>query len=188
MAPLLDIVGSFILGGMILIMTTKLNFIISDNSQQANMSLSVQANCVVLSKVLVSDLSKAGYNCNSQKPIRISDSAKIKFYADIDDDGTLDSITYFTGPLTPEYASPNPRHRLLYRTWNTQTTVMNVGLTNMKFTYYDSCGAKTAQESNMRAVKVAMELESVMPNIDTVHAVVHWEQYINPKSFRYVFN
>jgi hypothetical protein len=188
MAAILDIIGSFIFGGIVLIMTTKLNFVLSDNSQQASVGLTTQQNCVVLSKIIENDLSKLGYNVKSTNPFRTYDSTKIKFYGDIDNNGAIDSITYYTGPLTSKSLSPNPRHQLLYRTWNTKTIAMNLGVTKLRFLYYDSSGTKTVLPAKIRAVKVQMDLESVIPNIDTVYSVVHWEQYINPKFFQYTFN
>lgn len=187
MAALLDVIGSFVLGGMILIMSTKLNFVMSDNSQQSNMELATQENCVVVSKMLEVDLSKIGYRSASNAPIKIGDSTKIKFYADIDDNGTVDSVIYSTGPMATGYASTNPRHMLLYRTWNNKTTAMNVGLTRFKIIYYDSLGAEATQLNKIRSMKVSMDLESVLPSVDTVYSIVHWEQYINPKFFRYPF-
>ncbi|HLF14751.1 MAG TPA: hypothetical protein VI932_07670 [Bacteroidota bacterium] len=188
MAAFLDVIGSFVLGGMILIMSTKLNFVMSDNSQQSNMELATQENCVVVSRMLEVDLSKIGYRSSSAAPIKIGDSTNIKFYADIDDNGTVDSVSYFTGPMTAGYASINPRHKLLYRSWNNTTIAMNVGLTRFKITYYDSVGAQAAQLNEIRSMKVSMDVESVLPSVDTVYSIVHWEQYINPKFFRYTFN
>ena len=188
MAAILDIIGSFIIGGIVLIMTTKLNFVLSNNSQQASVGLTTQQNCVVLSKILESDLSKIGYRVSSPNKFVTYDSLKLKFYGDIDDNGTIDSITYYSGPLSSKSQSPNPRHQLVYRTWNTKTVPMNIGLTKLRFFYYDSAGAKTAVQSKIRAIKVSMDFQSVIPNIDTVYSVVHWEQYINPKVFQYTFN
>ena len=188
MAPLIDIIGSFILGGMILIMTTKLNFIISDNSQQANMSLTAQTNCVVVTKILENDFAKLGVNCGTKVPLEITDSTKVRMYTDLGADGTLDSITYDTGPMTAEFLSVNPRHLLIYRTCNTKTTIMNVGCTKMKFAYYDSAGAKTLLPAKVRALRLDLDFESVLPNIDTVYTVIHWQQYLNPKTLRYQFN
>ena len=188
MAPLIDIIGSFILGGMILVMTTKLNFIISDNSQQANMSLTAQTNCVVVTKILENDFANLGINCGTKVPLQITDSTKVKMYTDIGGNGSPDSITFFAGPMTAPFSSANPRHLLLYRMTNTIPTIMNVGCTNIKFLYFDSAGVKTLLPSKVRAVRVALDFESILPNIDTVYTVIHWQQYFIPKTLRYQFN
>lgn len=188
MAAILDIIGSFIIGGIVLIMTTKLNFVLSNNSQQASVGLTTQQNCVVLSKIIENDFSKIGYNVRTGNPFQTIDSTKIKFYGDIDNNGTMDSVTYYTGPLGSQPKLLNPRQQLVYRTWNAKTIAMNLGVTKLRFFYYDSSGTKTTLPARIRAVKVQMDLESVIPNIDTTYAVVHWEQYINPKVFQYTIN
>jgi hypothetical protein len=187
MVAIIDIMASFIIGGIILIMSTKMSVVMSDNGQQANVSLAAQENCVTLSKMLESDLSKTGHK-KFGNPMVITDSTRIKFYADIDDNGTLDSVTYYSGPLTSSFISLNPRHLLMYRTWNTKTTTMNLGVTKFKVLYYDSSGATTTQPSMVRAFRVKMDVESVIPMSDTTYAVVHWEQYIKPKAFQFTFN
>jgi hypothetical protein len=187
MVAIIDIMASFIIGGIILIMSTKLSVVMSDNGQQTNVSLATEQNCVTLSKMIESDLSKTGYK-KTGNPMIVTDSTKIKFYADIDDNGSLDSVSYYSGPLTSAFMSLNPRHKLMYRTWNTKTTTMNLGVTKFNVIYYDSSGAVTTQPSMVRSFKVKMDLESVMPMSDTTFAVVHWEQYIKPKSFQFTFN
>ena len=187
MVAIMDIIGSFIIGGIILIMSTKLSVVMSDNGQQTNVSLAAEQNCVTLSKMLESDLAKAGHRKQSNVMI-VTDSTKIEFYGDIDDDGTVDSVSYSSGPLTSSYISLNPRHRLMYRTWNTTTTTMNLGVTKFNVIYYDSAGVKTSQPNLVRSFKVKMDLESVIPMSDTTYAVVHWEQYIKPKAFQFTIN
>lgn len=188
MVAILDIMASFIIGGIILIMSTKLSAVMSDNGQQTNVSLATQGNAVVLSKMLENDVSKTGYKNTKSSHVITSDSTKVKFYGDIDDNGTLDSITYYSGPLTSPYVSLNPRHKLLYRTLNTKTTTMNLGVTKFNLIYFDASGARTTTPSNVRSMKIMTELESLIPIADTVYAVVHWEQYIKPKVFQYTFN
>jgi hypothetical protein len=187
MVAIIDIMASFIVGGIILVMSTKLGFVISDNGQQANVSLTAQQNCVLLSEMIESDLAKTGYR-KTGYPVATADSAKVKFYGDIDDNGTLDSVTYYSGPMTSAYASLNPRHKLMYRTWNKKTTTMNLGVTSFKIVYYDSAGAKTTVPSRVQSFKVSMDFEGLIPMSDSSYATVHWEQYIKPKVFQFSFN
>jgi hypothetical protein len=188
MKAMVDVIGSFILGGMILVMSTKLNFAISQNSQQANFGLETQENCVVVSKILDNDFGKIGHGAKLATPITISDSSKIRVFGDMDNNGTIDSVTYYTGLLPAGTGTYNTKHKLLYRVQNGKTVAMNVGLTKFNVTYFDSSGNKTTTPANVRAFNVAMELESLVPTTDTMFSVVHWEQYFRPKMYIYTFN
>lgn len=188
---MLDIAGSFIFGGLLLIMSLKLNFYTSDYDHQSTFDLRSQKNSVLAANIIKDDLSKIGFGDKSGMPIRIADTSKIRFYADIDNNGTVDSITYNTAPLTAAYAKNNPHHQLLYRTINASSPIiMNIGITSLKLTYYDSSGTLTGSLKKIKAVKLSMKFESDVKSVgaggkDSVYNTTHLQQYIVPKALHF---
>ncbi len=68
-----------------------------------------------------------------------ADSNSIRFITDVDSDGNVDSISYYTGPISELASTPNPRDRFLYRVVNTETPVgTNLGVTAFNLVYYDA--------------------------------------------------
>ena len=191
MVVLLDIAGSFIFGGLLLLMVTKLNIYTSRSHQQSTFDLHAQENCVQLGKMLENDFYSIGYGVKSGLPIQSAGADSIVFYSDIDNNGTIDAIKYFTKPMPAGYARVNPNHKLLYRKVNAGSAVpMNLGVTKLKLGYYDLAGTKTAVLSDIKAIKISLDVESNFPSVnagggDTVYNAVHWEQFIVPKALHF---
>ena len=73
-----------------------------------------------------------------QKSIILADVDKFKFLADIDKNGTMDTIYYYIGPTSELIYTANPRDRFLYRVVNSEKPAkVNLGVTQFSLTYYD---------------------------------------------------
>ena len=189
MAAILDIMISFVFSGLLLVMGMKLNVYVSSYQQQCVVDLNAQQNCVELGRILENDFYKIGYgDTTGRGSMRIADSTKIRFYADIDNNGSTDSITYYTAKMVTKSKFANPHQMYLYRQVNTLTPVkMNLGLTNLRIQYFNLTGAKVDTLGQIQALKVSLDIESNAKMVnsggkDTVYNKVHWEQYIVPKS------
>ena len=111
------------------------------------------------------------------------------FYGDIDDNGTVDSVYYYTGAIPGGTTNLLiPRHKAIYRKINTGPPIlMNLGITRFNLTYYDSAGAKTLLAGKVRALRVSLDVEGSLQSVsaggrDTVYNTIHWQQYIVPKA------
>lgn len=191
MATLIDLLGSCAFGALAILLAVKLNIYLATTHQQSTFDVVAQQNCVQLGSIIENDFYKIGYGDKSGASIRTADTSSIKFYTDIDNNGTLDSVQYYTGAMGAGSGQINPHHKLLYRKINTKNpTAMKLGMTNFKLTYYDSAGTKTATVSKIRAIKVSLDVESDVKSEgaggqDVVYNVVHWQQFIVPKSFHF---
>jgi len=190
MTTLIDVFGAFVLGGIFLASLFNLNMTISNSNWETTLDLTTQQNCVTTSQIVENDFYKIGWGDTSLtnstvSPITYADTSKITFRCDIDNDGKIDSITYYAGSTAALSSTTNPRDRLLYRIVNNKVTPMNVGCTNFKLTYYDSAGATTNILKKIKALRVVLDFESKDPNQDRVYAGLHWEQYIVPKTLHY---
>ncbi len=148
---MLDIIGSSITFGTLLLMTIRLNGSVNENLQRYNGDLLVQDNIVMVSRMIEYDFRRIGY-CKDPtqfpdptKAIILADSTRIKFYTDLgtpsdpDGDGNLDILYYYLGPTSELSITPNPRDRILYRVENNKPPKgANLGVTEFSLKYFDA--------------------------------------------------
>ena len=146
---ILDVIGSFILFGWLLLSTIRVGTANSENMQSYGGELLVQENLVEITKLLEYDFRKIGYCAEPNrlpdptKAIILADSTQIKFLTDVDltgsgPDGFIDSIYYYLGPTSELAYTANPRDRLLYRVVNNAAAKgANLGVTSFILRYFD---------------------------------------------------
>lgn len=144
---LLDIIGSIIIGGILLNILLRLTDSSAEKTLNYSGELSLQQALVTVAQIIEHDFRKMGYCANWQNfpdPTRAiiqADTSLIRFYTDIDNNGNIDSIRYYLGPTSECANTPNPRDRKLYRVVNTETPqTSNVGVTQFYLTYFDAYG------------------------------------------------
>ncbi|MCC6397377.1 MAG: hypothetical protein IT282_10190 [Bacteroidetes bacterium] len=198
---IIDIVGSFILFGWLLLTTIRMGVANSENMQTYGGELLVQENLVEVTKLLEYDFRKIGFCMEPNRipdPTRaivLADSTRLKFLTDVDltgsgPDGNVDSIYYFLGPVSELSSTMNPRDRLLYRVVNNESPKgSNLGVTSFRFRYFDSMGneiglpitgndlqrIQTIQISLIVENVVAGELVETAP-INTQYSSAFWQQ------------
>lgn len=145
-SSLIDVIGSFIVAGVLLLMGLQLNATANEVKAVYSQNYNLQTNLTTVVSMLESDFNKIGYCRNWMKvadptqSIRVADSNRIRFRTDYDNNGTLDSITYWVGPTSELLDTPNPFDRYLYRQQNNDSLhkqKMNLGITQFSFTYAD---------------------------------------------------
>lgn len=155
-STLIDILGSTMVGGVILLILFKMNDSQVENHYLNSGELIVQTNLISIVELFEYDLRKIGYCKDWQKipdptvAIINATSSSITFLTDVAvdknhplGDGNVDTLKYWVGsPQDREVMStPNPKDRLLYRQVNSNTPLTaNLGLTQFKLSYYDALG------------------------------------------------
>lgn len=152
-STLLDILGSTIIGGLLLMILLRMNDAAVQNNYNLNGEKIVQQNLVDLVKLIEYDFRKIGYCANYQKipdpakSIIQADSTSITFLTDIITspgtygDGIVDTLKYFLSDTSALNMTPNPNDRILYRRVNHDPIGgSNMGITHFKLTYYDALG------------------------------------------------
>jgi hypothetical protein len=185
-----DILGSMIIGGMILVMVLGFNANLMEGSGLQTFKTTVQGNMTTVTNILEYDFRKMGYSVPFPQDSAISyaDTAKMTFKGDFDNNGSLETITYTYNPSTPA-GGTNPRTRVLYRSYNGgPAQPINVGLTKFRFTYFDSTGIAfggnvVSKPSLIKSFKLLMNMESRDP-YGTSYAGVCWERTIKPSNLR----
>lgn len=148
---LLDVIGSTIIGGILLLTTFRMNDNATKNTYNFSGELVLQQNLVTTVEVLEYDFRKIGY-CEDpftlpnpeRNAILYADTSTIKFLTDLmeppyDDphgDGILDTLEYYLGPTNELNGTPNPNDRMLYRIVNGVPKGVNLGITQFRIRYY----------------------------------------------------
>ncbi|MCX6640053.1 MAG: hypothetical protein NTW14_06170 [bacterium] len=182
MSSILDLVGSFIIGGLLLMMILSFNANVSEMSTQDQLELIVQQNMTELVSEIEFDFRKIGYRVpNPALAVISADTSGISFRGDIDDDGTVDVLTYQLGTTGEMRGTHNPRDRIIRRTVNGQTTTGSLGVTGLRLRYYDLGGTATTNVTLIKTIEYRLSLESPFP-IDTTYARATWNGIIRPKN------
>jgi len=205
---ILDYIGATILLGIILLTVFGLN----QSFVSANYSHTLKAQTLEtvtgyatgndttagLAGIVDFDLYKVGYNADQK--ILYADSNRFSFSADLQDDGSLDTVTYFTRSAgsIPQGGNPN-RSLLVYR----KTQVGEIGgwgASTFRLTYFDFKGRTIAIPSGLQSdpsycdsiktIKVQLMVESGAKAkgsnnpADTSFARVYWEKIFSPKNLQ----
>lgn len=175
---LLDILGSTIIGGMLLMILLRMNDAAVKNNYDYSGERIVQQNLVEVVKLLEYDFRKIGYCANwnifpnPALGIIRADSNRIEFITDLSTsenpfgDGVLDTLKYYLGTTLELSVTPNPNDRLLYRVVNSTTPRgSNLGITQFKLTYFDANGDRitsmpTSPPLGIAAIQIDIAVEN----------------------------
>lgn len=183
-SSLLDIIGSFIVAGLLFLMGLRLNAAANETTATYNDNLTLQRNVTTLVGLLDQDFRRIGYCKNwrkipdPSKAIRIAEANKLRFWTDVNNDGILDSVTYYLGSPSELTDTPNPRDCYLYRQLNAQTPQrINFGVTQFSLRYYDSMNDTIAfpiaDPRKVYFMEISVAMETAFP---------YKQEYINNPS------
>jgi hypothetical protein len=186
-ASVIDIIGSIIIGGMMLGIIIKLNASASANVYLNSGEVVCQQNLVVQAQTLETDFRRIGYcssYLNPQDPTKVilmADTASIKFIADTQNSGLMDTIYYYLGLATQLNSTVNPRDKILYRVINGVVPIgSDAGITRFYLVYFDYNGdtiATPVASSSLRLI-TDIELNMTIENtsIDSSQIYSYWRQ------------
>lgn len=165
MAAILDIVGSFLIAGFVLMMGLRLNANVANSNQSYKADVIVQESLVSLVQSVEFDFRKMGYGVEDPTTVlRLADSTHIVFLSDVDNDEVVDTVAwYLGGPVT---STPNPNDKILYRrvvypkTGVTSLVGGLPGVTRFSLKYLNQEGAPAQFLSQIWIVETTMRVES----------------------------
>jgi hypothetical protein len=148
------------IAGFVLLMGLRLNAGIVGSTDSSMANLNVQESMVDIVKTIEYDFRKMGYGLADPKfAIALADTDHLRFRADMDRDGDIDSVDWYTGPPLTSYANPNVR--VLYRRVNMGTPVgAALGVTQFRLRYLTQDGVPTAVLSQMWIIETTLRVES----------------------------
>ena len=142
MATWLDIIGSVLIGTLVMFLIMKLNYQVSTNSTEITSNGMVQSYLTSIGAVMENDLYKIGYRISDPNKLNIADSNRFSYKADVNNDGSLDSVRYYVGTTSQAGKTSNPNDKPLFKVLNGATPVRIGFVRDCRFTYYDSTGRK----------------------------------------------
>lgn len=140
---IIDILGATIIGGIVLMNLVKMNSNVIQNESMFGHDKNLQVDVVILATIMDRDFGLLGYCGDYTKmdstAIIYGDSVSIKFLADVDNNGTFDTLYYYTSDTTVLSHTPNPRDKILYRQLNSNPPfVVANNITEFNLKYLDT--------------------------------------------------
>jgi type II secretory pathway component PulJ len=187
MSTFIDIIASIIIGGMMIGIMLKLNGNAAQNVYLNSGEVVCQQNLVSQAQILETDFRRIGY-CSDytkiqdvSKAIISADTSSIKFAADLDQNGVMDTVYYYIGPASALLSTANPRDKILYRVVNGVTpTGSDAGITRFYLVYFDITGdtihspVSAANLPLITDVELNMNIENI--SIDSSQIYAYWRQ------------
>jgi hypothetical protein len=190
MWSLLDIIGASALGGVVILLVISLNLQMNSLSTEIILNNLSQSNTSVTTEIVKYDFYKIGYKVSGDK-ISLADSTEIKFFSDIDDNNTIDTVYYrFSSTNVDSGLTKNPNKRLLRKENNNPSDTYAL-LDQFKISYYDSIGnllsysnlTSPIQRKKIRSIGLFMR-HSAEAAINSVYQQTDWFTKIRPKNLR----
>ncbi len=206
MNQLQDLIGSMIIGGIIILMLVSFNGNVMQSAAIQTFKTNVQGNLTTVTDIMEYDFRKMGYRVSptNDSAITYADTSKIVFKGDFNNDGSIDTLQYYLDTVKASL-TPNPSDKVLHRKLNGLTTQsFYVGISKFFLQYFDSAdkpiaATPIASTSSIKSVKVAISIASRdrifdpqlnrkstlgNPFIDTTYAGAYWERKVKPQNVR----
>lgn len=185
-STIIDIMGSMIIGGILLTITLRLNDSATGKTYNNSAELSLQENMATVAQIVETDFRKIGYCADwnkfpdPSKAVVYADETSIKFLTDIDLDTNMDSIRFYLGPTSELLSTPNPRDRILYRVVNTEAPIKsNLGVTQFRLVYFDALGDTLPPPITLPGLISSVEINLAVESVaayDTAYSSAFWRQ------------
>jgi len=185
-ASIFDLIGSVVIGGVLLITLIKINDSATRNTYGFTGELVVQENLVTTVEVLEYDFRKIGY-CedpfaipNTKRAILYADSTDITYLTDVNFDGIPDTMRYYLGPTSELSHTPNPNDRMLYQEINGNRAGVNLGITLFKIKYFGALGEelslpRTFPPTGIFSMQIDIRIENTSA-YDEEYRYAFWRQ------------
>ncbi|MBV6511116.1 MAG: hypothetical protein HRU80_05840 [Ignavibacteriales bacterium] len=185
---ILDIIGALVIGGIMMASLHSVNQNVLTNMYYYNSDIINQSNLVSVVDFLERDIKRLGYSSDPAllptpaKSILVADTSRIKFAGDIDNNGVIDTVTYYIGPLSDLASTPNPRDRILYRRIDPGARVTpNPGVTEFSLLFFDALSdtlplpLPASETGRIAAIQISVRVESAN-SVDEQYALAFWRQ------------
>ena len=183
---ILDIIGSILIGGIIMLSIFRVNNSSTENMYRGTGNLIAQTNLATIVRILETDFRKIGY-CADWKQIPVptsailfADSTSLRYITDVDKNGSVDTMYYYFDAATDIPGTTNPRDRFLYRVVNSETPIgVNLGVTQFKMEYFNALGTKLnfpiSDPREIYTMQIDISVED-MDAYDQKYQTIFWRQ------------
>lgn len=177
----LDLTGSFIIGGIVLLGLLGLYMLVSNESHKTVSNEFAQGTLTELGQSIDYDFEKLGYRVSSTTKITSIDSISITFLSDINNDGVIDSIKYCNPVVGSDTLFSTMERKATYpansKPWKLKVKKFFIaGL--------DSNGDTTYTYSQIKSilVQILLDNKSVNSGDKTQDVGAYWEKRYFPRN------
>ena len=181
MGVMFDIIVLILVRTAIVLIVLRMNVSLNNMVTETVAHATIQESLSVLRQVMSTDFEAAGLNVPVGTASFLSvASDQIKYYGDLDGDGTLETIRYYMGSTSELSNTTNPDDRKLYRQINSGTP-LNVanGITKFVVTYFDQYGIATTYASKVKMFSISLIMQDGSP-VDGKYPSTFWQQSFFP--------
>lgn len=183
MGTLLDVAGALIIRGLMYLVMLSVTATLNDTLYMKTAMNNVQGE---LSNIVLSiefDFQKMGYNVSDTTRIITFKADSISFRADIDNNNTVDIVTYYLSDLSALAATLNPVDKFLYRSVNGGVPmVVGAGITQFQMKYFNSSGAEEINAKWINSVDVQLRVEHGSYTVNNKYPLAFWQRRFYPTS------
>jgi hypothetical protein len=175
-STILDIVGSVIIGGVLMVILLSTNSNAVQNTYTYGGDVSLQQGLTSLTQIIDSDFRKIGYSSiltvvlDPAKIVLLADTSSIKFLSDVNNSGSIDTVYYYLGAVSELSYTTNPRDRILYRITHDTSAAITMrcsGITICRFAYFDTLGnalsCPVSALAKIAKIQISLKMESASP-------------------------
>ena len=190
MGILIDILGSTLIGGILLFLMLNMNLFISSAGYNSDNELRMQQNAKTIAEIINNDFRKIGYK-QTGTAILNAESKRFKFVGDLERPGNpgygiIDTLEYF---IQDSSITNNSDNIILMRVLNNQDSIggPSLGLFKLNFSYLDSLSSPTNDLTKIRYIKTEFWVKPVDQVNDFVtgkkdSVFTYWEFTIYPRN------
>lgn len=185
----MDLIGSVIIAGYVILLGLRINMNMNDNAIATSTNVNLQEAMVDIVNTIESDFKKIGYGLpDPTLAVAYADSVRLRFRADMDRNGTIDSVEWYVGNSFLKITGNGTKRdsllvRNLYRKYNNETGMLAaVNVTQFNLKYLDQDGASTSTLSNISMIESIIAISSPFKVADqvnpekTAYATTIWRQ------------
>jgi hypothetical protein len=168
MSAIIDIILSFFIGGILLLVVLSANDLTAETSYMLNGDLFVQETLVSVVQIVEGEIRNMGYGVpDTIATIVTAKDTAIGFLEDADLDGNLDVVRYFTGPVSELTSTQNDSDRFLYRQINGAPKYAVGAVTRFQLRYFTQGEADTLRQpiadvdlGSIKIVEITLEVQN----------------------------
>ncbi len=184
---MLQLIGSIVIGSLLLLGMITFYGDVTEYSNKKLFEELTQERTASLMEIIEYDFQRIGSGMNYPSEA-IIDTAKFTFWADVNKDGTPDSVVYYTSISDSASATPNPNDVILYREVNGVRTIDAAeGVTGFTVDFLDVTGVHTTDLKTIRMLDVSLTMQSTSA-YDTTYATAIWTKRIVPANLNRMTN
>lgn len=190
MSNMLDMVGSVVLFGILVVTIGRVQTNLNTAMYANSFTQVTQHNAVELARQLEFDFTRIGFKVPTNK-VTLADSTRIKFRSDFSNNGTISDIEYRIGTTNDADETPNPLDFPLYRKDQNGEIEQLWGTTYFRIDYYNMEYQKLATPvvadslPKIYAIWLNFVMEGREPAgsaIDTTYYSITWQKLVYPRN------